>query len=470
MTAEAPPYPGRSWWLLEALAADPGDPCPPLLEDTEADVLIVGGGYTGLWTAHNLLTLSPGLRVVVLERDICGGGPSGRNGGFVNGFWSYLGEHAGLFGKERAMALARAGEQSVVEVGEWCERHGVDAWYVRAGEVGAETAPGQAGRRHELVETAARFGVPDRITELSPEALGARIELPNRPAGMLLRESGTVHPARLARGLRRVVLGQGAKVFETSPVRRLRLDGPAVAETPGGRVRAATVVLAAGSWLASHRALRSRLTVRGSYIVLTEPAPERLAGIGWTGGESLWNFRSAVNYVRTTADGRIAFGTGGMQPGLGMRVGEGHDWHERFVAEVARQFRRMFPSFADVGLEAAWGGPIDVSGAHLVFVDRLPAGDVHVAAGYTGNGVGPCHLVGKILARRALGIEDELTRLPIVGFRPRRFPPEPLRSLGAFAVNEAALRRCAAEDEGRAAGALTTAVARLPRRIGYLLG
>jgi glycine/D-amino acid oxidase-like deaminating enzyme len=126
MTVEAPPYPGRSWWLLEALASDPGEPCPPLLEDIEADVVIVGGGYTGLWTAHNLLELSPGLRVVILERDICGGGPSGRNGGFVNGFWSYLGQHAGLR-REQAM-LARAGERvwwGVVRASR------VDAWYVR---------------------------------------------------------------------------------------------------------------------------------------------------------------------------------------------------------------------------------------------------------------------------------------------------------------------------------------------------
>lgn len=470
MSTETPPYPGRSWWLLEALEEDPGEPCPPLLADIEADVVIVGGGYTGLWTAHNLLELSPGLRVVILERDICGGGPSGRNGGFVNGFWTYLGEHVELFGAERALALARAGERSVVELGEWCERHDVDAWYVRKGELAAATSPAQDGRWHGMVDVARRLGVGDRALELSPDDVRARLVLPHRSGGMLVRESATVQPARLARGLRRVVHEQGARIYETTPARRLRAGDPSVLYTPGGSVTAGTVVLATNAWLASLPALRSRLTVRGSYIVLTAPAPERLAEIAWTGGESLWNYRSAVNYVRTTRDGRIAFGTGGMQPGLGTRVDPSFDWDARLVAEVARQFRRMFPSFQAVPLEAAWGGPIDVSGAHLVFVDELAPGRVHVAAGYTGNGVGPCHLVGKILARRTLGIDDELTRLPIVGFRPKGFPPEPLRSLGGLMVNEAVLRLCAAEDVGATVGPATSFAARLPRRLGYLLG
>ena len=159
-----------------------------------------------------------------------------------------------------------------------------------------------------------------------------------------------------------------------------------------------------------------------------------------------------------------------MQPGLARGIGGRFEWDARLVAEVARQFRALFPTFADVPLEAAWGGPIDVSGAHLPFVLRLPPGDVLRAAGYTGNGVGPTQLVGAILARLVLGIDDELTRLPIVGFEPKRFPPEPIRSIGALVVNEAILRKDAVEDAGTRPHPLTGAVARLPRRLGYNLG
>jgi glycine/D-amino acid oxidase-like deaminating enzyme len=157
-----------------------------------------------------------------------------------------------------------------------------------------------------------------------------------------------------------------------------------------------------------------------------------------------------------------------MQPGLARRIGPEFDWHAGFVAEVARQFRALFPSFEDVPLEAAWGGPIDVSAAHVPFVGRH--GDVHHAAGFTGNGVGPCELVGRILARRVLGIEDELTRLPIVDFEPRRFPPEPLRSVGMLVANSAVLRIDAADDQDRRADPVTRFVGGLPRRLGYNLG
>jgi glycine/D-amino acid oxidase-like deaminating enzyme len=467
MTREVPPFLGRSWWLLEALADDPGEPCPPLRDDVEADVVVVGGGYTGLWTAHRLLELAPGLGVVVLERDICGGGPSGRNGGFCSSLLD-LEALPAFFGGGPAVALVHASEESVTEVGAWCGRHGIDAWFTRAGELGVATAPAQEGRAAGMLEAARRLGLSDRIVLQSADEVASRIRLPYRGSGVYAPCEATVQPARLVRGLRRVVLAQGARVFEGTSVVRLRDGDPVIAETPVATVRARSAVLAGGAWLAQLPLFRRRLAVRGTYIVLTAPAPDRLAEIGWTGGEGVWNFRTALNYLRTTPDGRIAFGTGLMQPRLTPLAGSVLDWHEGLVAEVARQFRAMFPSFADVPLEAAWGGPIDVSGAHLPFVGRR--GSVHYAAGFTGNGVGPCQLAGAILARRALGIEDELTRLPIVDFEPKRFPPEPLRSTASLLVTRAVLSVDAAEDAGSRPGVLTDAVARLPRRLGYNFG
>jgi glycine/D-amino acid oxidase-like deaminating enzyme len=287
---------------------------------------------------------------------------------------------------------------------------------------------------------------------------------------MLTVDAATIQPARLARALRRVCLELGVRVFEGTPASRFRADPPPEAETPGGRVRAGAAILALNAWAARWRAFRSRLAVRGTYMVVTAPAPERLEEIGWTGGEAVWNFRSAVNYLRTTPDGRIAFGTGGMQPGLARAIGPRFTYEERFVAAVAGQLRRMFPSFRDVPLEEAWGGPIDVSGSHLPFVGTLPGGCVHYGLGYTGNGVGPSHLVGRILASLALGEEDERTRLPIVGHRPPWFPPDPFRSAGSFMVNAAILRKDAAEDAGRRANPAVTFAATLPRRLGYRLG
>jgi glycine/D-amino acid oxidase-like deaminating enzyme len=200
------------------------------------------------------------------------------------------------------------------------------------------------------------------------------------------------------------------------------------------------------------------------------PAERQLEEIGWTSGVAVWNMRSAVNYLRTTADGRIAFGTGGMQPGFGTRIGPRFRYDAGFVAVVAEQFRRMFPTFADVPLEAAWGGAVDVSGSHLPFFGTLPSGNVHYGAGYTGNGVGPSRLGGAILASLAVGGDEEFARLPVVELRSKRFPPEPLRSAGVLVANSAILRKDEAEDAGARAGRIVDFVARLPRRLGYNLG
>jgi glycine/D-amino acid oxidase-like deaminating enzyme len=473
VNAFEPPRPAaRSWWLEEALAhaefVDP--PAPPLRGDVRADVVILGGGYTGMWTAWVLKQLDPGVDVVILEQDICGGGPSGRNGGFVNSFWGYVDEAVDLFGGARAVELCLAAERSIEQIGAFCREHDVDAWFTRAGDLGVATSPAQDGRWRETVETADRLGYGDRLVELDVGAVLDRVRSPLFGRAMNTTDAATVQPARLARGLRRVLLEEGVRIFERTPVRRFRASPTPAAETPSGSVTAGRAVIALNAWAASWPAFSRTLAVRGTYMVVTAPAEKELEEIGWTSGVAVWNHRSAVNYLRRTADARVAFGTGGMQPGLGRRIGPRFRYDARYVAVVAEQFRRMFPTFANVPLEAAWGGPVDVSGTHLPFFGTLPGGTVHYGFGYTGNGVGPSHLGGRIVARLTLGLEDEETRLPLVDAEPKRFPPEPLKSVGVRVVNAAILRKDAAEDAGGTADRLTSFVAGLPRRLGYRLG
>jgi glycine/D-amino acid oxidase-like deaminating enzyme len=462
----------RSWWLEEALDhvefVDP--PAPPLRADTQADVVVLGGGYTGMWTAWALKALEPTIDVVVLEQDICGGGPSGRNGGFVNSFWGYVDEAVDLFGEDRAVELCLAAERSIEEIDAFCVEHAIDAWFTQAGDIGVATSRAQDGRWRGTVETAAALGYGDRVVELDADEVRDRVRSPLFGRAMLTSDAATVQPARLARGLRRVLLELGVRIFEQTPVRRFHPGPPVAAETPHGTVTAGRAVLALNAWAASWPAFSRRLAVRGTYMVVTAPAEKELEKIGWTSGVAVWNMRSAVNYLRTTPDGRIAFGTGGMQPGSGRRIGRRFRYDRRYVSVVAEQFRRMFPTFAHVPLEAAWGGPIDVSGTHLPFFGTLRDGSTHFGFGYTGNGVGPSHLGGRILARLALGLEDEVTRLPLVDMNPKPFPREPLKSIGGRVVNRAILRKDAAEDAGETADPLTSFVARLPRRLGYRLG
>jgi glycine/D-amino acid oxidase-like deaminating enzyme len=185
----------------------------------------------------------------------------------------------------------------------------------------------------------------------------------------------------------------------------------------------------------------------------------------------LWDYRAALHYVRTTPDGRIAFGIGGMQPNLARHIGPRFGWDEPAIRVAINDLHRMFPTFADVPLAAAWGGPIDVTGSHLPFFGTMgAASNVHYGLGFTGNGVGPSHLAGRILSARVLDAADEALDLPIVDLEPLKFPPEPLRSPGALIANTAIRRKDEFEDRDEEPNPLVDFVARLPRRLGYNLG
>jgi glycine/D-amino acid oxidase-like deaminating enzyme len=460
----------RSWWLEEALGHPEfaGEPAPPLDRDITADVVIVGGGYTGMWTAYFLKEREPGLDVVLLEQDICGGGPSGRNGGFVNGFSDELGLLLELYG-EQGRRTAELADRSIDEVGAWCADHDVDAWYSASGDLGVSTSPSQDAKVRSTLEEAAANGLGETYLPQTPEQVRERCDSPVFRDGSFSTHAAHVQPARLARGLRRMLLEGGVRIFEDTPVGRFRAGSPVVAETPHGSVRAGRAVLGVNAWAHAWRAFRRDVAVRGTYIVMSAPAPEALERIGWTGGEGLYDFRTALHYVRSTPDGRIAFGGAGLRVAR-QGIGPRYRYDEGSVSSLVADFRRWFPSLAELPLEAAWGGPIDMSGYHLPFFGTLGGGTVHFGLGFTGNGVGPCHLGGKILSGLALGAEDGFTSVPLVGATPKRFPPSWLFRPGERVVSAAILRKDRLEDDGGRVDPFTSALARLPRRLGYNLG
>ena len=465
----------RCWWLAEALARPEfrGEPARPLAADTAADVVVVGGGYTGLWAAWHLRQLEPGIDIVVLERDECGFGPSGRNGGFINGFYDHAGTLLDLFGRDGALRVIEAGARTVEELGQWMTAHSVDAWFRHEGYIGVASSPAQAGGWDEPLETARELGIENRYRRLDKEALDGYVRSPVFEGGHFVDDGGTVQPARLARGLRRVAMEHGIRVHEHTPVNRL-IPGPAggsvQAVTPHGIVRARQAVLAINAWAGGTRRFGSRIVPRASYIAITAPAPDRLADIGWTSGVSLYDYRSALRYFRTTPDGRIAMGVGGERGTWSGRVDARFDFDERGTQHAVDAIHRLFPSFRDVPIEARWGGPIDVTSSHQPFAGSFANDRIHYALGYTGNGVGPSHLMGRILANRILGRETEDTRLPLVDYEPRPFPPQPFRGLGAAVVNAATVRRDDALDARGRVDPVTDLVARMPRRMGYHLG
>ena len=459
--------PGRPWWLDEA---PPVEPQPALEGELDVDVAIVGGGYTGLWTALAVGELEPSARVAVLEAALCGEGPSGRNGGFLHGYWSSLARARRVFGDGGALAVAEAASAIVPGVREFVEQRGVDVWLREAPMLEVSAAPAQDEAIDAALAAARDLGVEEEAAAVGREELAERCLSPSFRRGVLYREGATVQPARLVRALRAAVLDTGVVLHERTPMIRLRRGSPNVVETPRGQVRAREVVVAINAAAAGWRPLARRLTAFGSYVVLTEPVPQLLDAINWTGGESIVDGRMFLHYFRTTNDGRVLMGSGSGPIGFGGRLGERFTADAPSVARAEAGLRFLLPGLADARVERAWGGPIDVSADHFPFFGTLPGSRVHYGAGYSGNGVGPSWLGGRILARLALGVEDELTALPLVNRSVRPLPPEPIKGVGGGLVRGAALRVEEAEQAGRRPALPLRAIAALPRVVGLRVG
>ena len=440
-------------------------PTRPLEGDARADVVVVGGGYLGLWTAWHLLELEPQLDVLVLEAAVCGHGPSGRNGGFCETLWGDAATLRDRVGDAEALAVCRASEDAVRGIDAWCEESRVDAWFRAAPLLRVATTESQLGSWDDSVRAASALGEPEEIVALQAEDVRRRCDSPLFLGGALQRLNATVQPARLVLGLRAKLIERGVRIHERTEVTRLHDDGGV--ETRSGGVVAGSAVLAVNSRVAAFPGYRLSLAVASSHIVLTEPVPEVIDELGWTGGEAIVDCRTLVHYTRTTEDGRIAFGWGGGAMGYGGRAAARLELDRDVVAGARASLVRFFPQLRGRAVTHAWGGPIDVSPTHLpVFGSR---GRTHHGFGFTGNGVGPSYLGGEILARLALDRRDERTRLALVEPGRALFPPEPLRYAGGAAIRRALRAKDAAEDEGRVPGMITAFVASLPRRLGLSL-
>jgi putative aminophosphonate oxidoreductase len=448
----------RSWWLREALGDAPA--APELGGEVSADVCIVGGGYTGLWTALRIKELEPAREVVIVEADLCGAGASGRNGGFAMTLWHLFAALERACGGSEAVRLALASERAVREIGEFCDRHQIDAEFRPGGWLWAASNPAQVGAWEHTVARIESHGERP-FASLAPAEVAARAGSPEHLAGVFEAGSATVQPARLARGLRRVALEQGVRIFEHSPM--VSLDrGPVLAvRTERGRVRAGHVVIAMNAWAAGLRELRRSIVTVASDIVLTDPAPERFRGSGLPDGLSISDSRLMVHYYRLTRDGRMAFGKGGGYLGFGGRVGERFEGGSPRAATVIAAMRRSYPDLADVAVAASWTGPVDRTVDGLPFFTTLGRPDLVCGLGFSGNGVGPTVLGGRILASMALEREDEWSRCGLVRPAPRGLPPEPLRYLGGRIVQAAVARKEEAEDLERAPSFVDRALTRL---------
>jgi glycine/D-amino acid oxidase-like deaminating enzyme len=430
-------YSGLSFWHETA-----GDLTPRagLDGDTEADVAIIGGGLTGLWTAWYLLERDPGLRIVVLEKEIAGFGASGRNGGWCSAlFPRSTSSLQRTHGRDAALDMRRAMIGTVAEVGRVTASLGIDCDFVRGGTIAyARSAVQERAARSEIAE-AARYGV-DEISWLDStevHAAGAR------GAGFD-PHCARLHPAKLVRGLAARLEVRGVRIAERTEVTRVSTGR---VETLRGVVTADRVVVATEGYTATFPATHRRILPLYSLMIATEPLPvEFWEEIGIAHGQTFTDYRHLLIYGQRTADDRFAFGGRGARYHWGSAIRPSYDRVPRVFEHLRRTLTELFPRAADAAVTHRWGGPLGVPRDWHASVTFDPASRIGTAGGYVGDGLSTTNLAGRTLADLLTGADTELVRLPWVGHHSPDWEPEPLRFLGA---NAGMLAMAAADVEER---------------------
>jgi glycine/D-amino acid oxidase-like deaminating enzyme len=402
----------------------------PLPGDSEADVVIVGAGFTGLWTAYYLAQRDPALRIVVCEREIAGFGASGRNGGWCSAlFPASLGKLARLAGHDAAVAMQRAMHETVDEVGRVATAEGIDCHWAKGGTVMLARSPAQLQRAKAGVEEAREFGFGEPDLKLldadSARAMAGATEV---VGGTFTPHCAAIHPARLVRGLADAVRRAGVSVYERTPVLEI---APGRVVTPSGTVQTRYVVRATEGYTPALPGFHRTVAPVYSLMIATEPLPPAVwEQIGMSNRPTFGDLRHLIIYGQRTADGRFAFGGRGAPYHVGSSVRPSYDQVPAVFAALRRTLAELFPILGEVRVTHHWGGPLAIARDWCASVGLDPATGLAWAGGYVGDGVATTNLAGRTLADLITGTDSALTRLPWVGHKSPEWEPEPLRWLG----------------------------------------
>ncbi|BCB79791.1 FAD-dependent oxidoreductase [Phytohabitans flavus] len=397
----AAPLTADSLWM--STVDDDLAPRPPLGGSLVADVAIVGAGYTGLWTAYYLAAAEPSLRIVVLEKEFAGYGASGRNGGWCSAlFPTPVRLLAHRHGRQGVVAMQRAMNSTVDEVGRVAAAEGIDCHWSKGGTVVVARTPAQLRRAKAAVEEAREYGFgDDDVTLLGAREAAKRCGATKVLGGTYTPHCAAIHPARLVRGLARAVERRGVGIYEGTPVIGLRKGA---AETPAGTVRAPVVVRATEAYTPALPGARRSIAPVYSLMISTPPLPDSFwATAGLAERETFADFRRLIVYGQRTADGRLAFGGRGAPYHFGSRTSAAYDSEPRVFAALYKALVELFPALAGVPVTHSWGGAVGVASDWSASVGLDRDTGLAWAGGYVGDGVGTTNLAGRTLADLILG-------------------------------------------------------------------
>ncbi|GAB3438790.1 FAD-dependent oxidoreductase [Streptomonospora sediminis] len=423
--------PGAVWLDPGVPGQAPPEAAPPLSGVERADLAVVGGGFSGLWSALIAKERDPGRDVVLVEARTSGWAASGRNGGFCSASLT----HGHANGAERWPAeiaeLERLGHANLDAIQDSVARHGIDCEFERTGEMVVATEPWQVDELTD--EAAALRALGQNVRTLTGAAARAEVDSPTYLGG-LFDSDGTamVHPAKLVWGLREACLRLGVRIYENTPIRRIRAErGGLLLQSRDGSVLAERVAWGSGAFPGPLRRIRNFVAPVYDYALATEPlSTEQLASIGWQGRQGLSDSGNRFHYYRLTADNRILWGGYDVIYHYGGRVRPGYDQRPDTFDRLARNFFTTFPQLEDVSFSHRWGGVIDTCSRFCAFFGTAFGGRLAYAAGYTGLGVGATRFGAEVMLDRLDGADTERTRLEMVRGKPVPFPPEPLRYAG----------------------------------------
>ncbi len=446
--ADAAPVP---YWLDRP---ERPDPLPPLTGTHDADLLVVGGGYSGLWTALLAKEAEPDRDVLLVEAGTCGWAASGRNGGFCAASLTHgLANGVDRFPGE-IDELERLGRENLDAIADTVERHGIDCDFERTGELAVAVEPYQLAGLADDAELARRYGHDVRL--LDRDEVRAEVNSPTYLGGMWDRNRvAMLDPAKLAWGLRRAALDLGVRLHEHTRVTGLGRDGAMLrATTAGGpdsvpgAVRARQVVLGTNAFPPLLRRLRAWLVPVYDYALMTEPlSAEQRTAIGWANRQGLADVGNQFHYYRITTDGRILFGGYDAVYHYGNRMAPELEQREATFTALAQHFFTTFPQLEGVKFSHRWGGVIDTCTRFCPFFGTAYSGQLAYAAGFTGLGVGATRFGARVMLDLLGGEQTPLTRLDLVRSKPLPFPPEPFRATGINLTRWSLAR--ADEREGR---------------------